>query len=70
MHDDNNLYLALGRLEGMMQAVLTNQTASGERMDSIEKRTTSLEHWRAYTVGISATLSFLGILAANALGLT
>lgn len=69
MPDDNNLYLALGRLEGMMQAVLTNQSSHSERMDAAEKRLASLENWRAYTVGLSAAASFGALIVARLLGL-
>ena len=69
MADDNNLYLALGRLEGMMQAVLTNQSTHSERMDAAEKRLAGLENWRAYTVGLSAAISFGALLVSRLLGL-
>jgi len=53
------LLLLLGRLDGKMDAVLRRMDNNDKMHDELEDRITSLEHWRAYILGIAALLSAL-----------
>lgn len=62
------LLLLLGRLDGKMDAVLQRMDINDKHHDELEQRITSLEHWRAYILGIAAILS--AIVATFATKLT
>ena len=62
------LLLLLGKLDGKMDAVLQRMDANDKTHDELDVRVTSLEHWRAYILGIAAILS--AIIATFATKLT
>jgi hypothetical protein len=54
-----DLFLHLGRLEGKVDAILSNQTEQKKRIESIEVRVSKLENYKSYLIGISATIGAL-----------
>ena len=58
MADPNNdLYLAMGRLEGKMDAVHRSLLDQKGAVDKLDERVTSLEHGKHYMLGIVAVVS-------------
>ena len=49
------ILLALGRLEGKVDALMTQQMRTQEDMDSLERRVRTLEGSKAILVGICTT---------------
>jgi hypothetical protein len=58
MEDNSNLYLMLGRLEGKVDALLSNQTRTDEALSDHEERITSIEAMVQQKRGV---WQFLGI---------
>ena len=62
---DGSILLLLGRIDGKLDAAITQGQANSERIDAQDKRISALERWRAYLVGIAAASGgggyFLGI---------
>lgn len=54
-HD--NLFLHLGRLEGKVDAILSNQSNMDKRLDEHEKRLGVLERYRSWQLGVSAAIA-------------
>ena len=60
-HDE--LFLAIGRLEGKVDSILAQQSRQNDELKSHDNRIRSLEHSRGYMLGwaaaIVATVSFI-----------
>ena len=60
-HDE--LFLAIGRLEGKVDSILAQQSRQNDELKSHDNRIRSLEHSRGYMLGwaaaIGATVSFI-----------
>lgn len=54
-HD--NLFLHLGRLEGKVDAILSNQSSMDKRLDEHENRISILERYRSWQLGVSAAIA-------------
>lgn len=59
---------ALGRLEGKMDAVLKGQEQLHEGLALVTARTTKLERWQSWVIGVSATVGAGAALAMRLLG--
>jgi hypothetical protein len=51
-----NIFLHLGRLEGKVDAILANQTLMAKQLDHHDQRLGKLENYKAYLIGVSATV--------------
>ena len=60
---NDELLLALGRLEGKVDALITRQTVHDEELDRMDSRLRKLENSRSWLMGasaaIGASMSFL-----------
>ena len=60
---NDELLLALGRLEGKVDALITRQTLHDEELDRMDSRLRKLENSRSWLMGasaaIGASMSFL-----------
>lgn len=56
--DENALFI-LGRLEGKVDAILSNQHGMNKRLDDHEKRLGMVEQHRAWMLGASAVVASL-----------
>jgi hypothetical protein len=65
-HELPDLMLALGRLEGKMDALLQMQRLHSEELQNQEERIRLLEHSRSFTIGAAA---FAGALSSIAFSL-
>lgn len=65
LHNDSELILAIGRLEGKLDAFLQMQTQHEDRLKSYEIRLRLLENSRSYLYGIAVVLGFIGSLGLN-----
>ena len=63
MHDE--LFLALGRLEGKMDALLQMQRIQEEQIKNHEERLRELEHSRSFTLGMAAAIGAAVSLTLN-----
>ena len=63
MEDSNQIMLALGRLEGKVDAMLTKQKSQDETLEKHDRRIRPLEQSRSWLLGasaiIGASVSFL-----------
>ena len=63
MEDSNQIMLALGRLEGKVDAMLTKQKSQDEALEKHDRRIRILEQSRSWLLGasaiIGASVSFL-----------
>lgn len=55
-HDLPELMLALGRLEGKLDAILQMQRVQEEQIKSIDERLRVLEHARSFSLGAAAVV--------------
>lgn len=55
-HDLPELMLALGRLEGKLDAVLQLQRIQEEQIKSLDERLRKLEHARSFSIGAAAVV--------------
>lgn len=62
MDDSREILLALGRLEGKVEALISLQNSHGEELDRIDKRVRLLEQGKAALFGGAAVV---GALAAS-----
>lgn len=62
-HDE--LFLAIGRLEGKVDSILAQQSRQTDELKSHDARIRSLEHSRGYILGWSAAIGAGVSLAAN-----
>ena len=51
---NNDLMLALGRLEGKVDALIQGQAAQGEKLNAHDKRIRELEQAKSWLLGIAA----------------
>jgi hypothetical protein len=54
MHNEAEVMLALGRLEGKMDAILQMQRIQEEQLKSHDERIRELEHSRSFFIGAAA----------------
>ncbi len=54
---NDNLFLHLGRLEGKVDAILSNQTLMANELEDHDKRIGKLEQHRAWFLGASAVVA-------------
>ncbi len=63
MENSNQIMLALGRLEGKVDAMLTKQKSQDETLEKHDRRIRTLEQSRSWLLGasaiIGASVSFL-----------
>ena len=62
-HDE--LFLAIGRLEGKVDSLITMQSRQSEEIKEHDHRLRSLEHSRGYMLGWAAAIGAGMSLAAN-----
>jgi hypothetical protein len=56
MHTEAELMLAVGRLEGKVDAILQMQRLHEEQIKNHEERLRELEHSRSFTMGMAAAV--------------
>jgi len=59
IHNEAELILVIGRLEGKLDAFLQMHRSHEERLKSYENRIRLLENSRSYVYGIAAVLGFI-----------
>lgn len=62
MNGDTDIRRSLGRIEGQLQSILTNQTAQTKAIASLEDRASSLERGRAWLTGAAAAIGAIASL--------
>ena len=62
-HDE--LFLAIGRLEGKVDSILAQQGRQSDELKSHDSRIRSLEHSRGYMLGWAAAIGAFFSFAAN-----
>ena len=62
-HDE--LFLAIGRLEGKVDSILAQQSRQSDELKSHDNRIRSLEHSRGYMLGWAAAIGAGMSMAAN-----
>ncbi len=56
MEDINQIMVALGRLEGKVESLLSMQRSHAEDIDKLEKRVRDLEHSKSWLMGAAAII--------------
>lgn len=56
---NDNIFLYLGRLEGKVDAILSNQTIMANQLGEHDKRLEKLEHHHSWFLGASAVVASL-----------
>ena len=56
---DQSLHYMLGKLDGKMDAVLTQTAQLSTRIDAHDKRLGVLEKWKAWVLGVATSISAL-----------
>tara|TARA_Y100000114_G_scaffold153773_1_gene174458 strand:- start:163 stop:372 length:210 start_codon:yes stop_codon:yes gene_type:complete len=69
MESDNQILLALGRLEGKVDAMLTRQKYHDEELDRQDQRLRKLEQGRSWLLGAAAVVGSVCSLLASKLGI-
>ena len=54
---NNNIFLHLGRLEGKVDAILSNQTLMANELEDHDKRIGKLENHHSWFLGASAVVA-------------
>ncbi len=54
MEDINQIMVALGRLEGKVESLLSMQRTHAEDIDKLDKRVRDLEHSKSWLMGAAA----------------
>jgi hypothetical protein len=62
-HDE--LFLAIGRLEGKVDSILAQQSRQNEELKSHDNRIRALEHSKSFTMGWAAAIGAAVSIAAN-----
>tara|TARA_Y100001937_G_scaffold53497_1_gene73762 strand:- start:5064 stop:5273 length:210 start_codon:yes stop_codon:yes gene_type:complete len=62
---DNEILIALGRLEGKVDALITRQAVHDEELDRHDKRLRDLEQSKAWLLGASAAAGALAAFVMN-----
>ena len=68
MDTDNQILLALGRLEGKVDAMLTHQQLQGEELEKHDLRIRKLEQGRSWLLGAAAVIASAFTFIATKLG--
>lgn len=63
MNTDETMLLAIGRLEGKLDAYLHRAEAIEDRTDAVEERVGKLERYRAWLVGVAAAVGVFASIA-------
>jgi len=61
MNNDHELMIALGRLEGKMDALIQMQRIQEEQIKYHEERIRALEHYKSFAMGVAA---FVGAITS------
>lgn len=56
MEDINQIMVALGRLEGKVESLLSMQRSHAEDIDKLDKRVRDLEHSKSWLMGAAAII--------------
>lgn len=56
MENSKDILLALGRLEGKVESLISMQRATEEHVNSLDRRLRTLEQGRSYLLGIAAAI--------------
>lgn len=56
MENSKDILLALGRLEGKVESLISMQHATQEHIDSLDRRIRHLEMGRSYLMGAAAAI--------------
>ena len=62
---DNEILIALGRLEGKVDALIARQAVHDEELDRHDKRLRDLEQSKAWLLGASAAVGALAAFVMN-----
>ena len=65
---DNEILIALGRLEGKVDALITRQAIHDEELDRHDKRLRELEQSRAWILGAAAVIGAVAAFVVNMIG--
>ena len=65
---DNEILIALGRLEGTVDALITRQAIHDEELDRHDKRLRELEQSRAWILGAAAVIGAVAAFLVNMIG--
>lgn len=65
---DNEILIALGRLEGKVDALITRQAIHDEELDRHDKRLRELEQSRAWILGAAAVIGAVAAFLVNMIG--
>jgi hypothetical protein len=68
MEETPNFYLMFGRLEGKVDALLSQQRADSKRLDDHETRITELERLKDRGTGALASLRWVWVIVAAGFG--
>jgi len=62
---DNEILIALGRLEGKVDSLISRQAVHDEELDRHDKRIRELEQAKSYLVGIGAASGAIAAYVIN-----
>tara|TARA_R100001594_G_C3922744_1_gene236136 strand:- start:95 stop:316 length:222 start_codon:yes stop_codon:yes gene_type:complete len=65
---DKEILLALGRLEGKVDALITRQSVHDEELERHDKRLRRLEESKSWLLGVAAAVGGIVSLAINYIG--
>lgn len=65
MSAQDDLMLAIGRLEGKVDSILATMRVHHEELKSLDERVSTLEHHRSWILGGAAAISLLTAEAVN-----
>ncbi len=65
---DNEILIALGRLEGKVDALIARQAIHDEELDRHDKRLRDLEQSRAWILGAAAVIGAVAAFIVNMIG--
>lgn len=65
---EKEILIALGRLEGKVDALMTRQAIHDEKLEGHDKRLRELEQSKAWILGAAAVLGALGAFIMNLIG--
>ena len=68
MSMDNEILIALGRLEGKVDALISRQAVHDEELDRHDKRLRDLEQSRSWILGASAVIGAAAAFTVNFIG--
>ena len=70
VNDNNNLMLALGRLEGKVDSLISVQRSQDQSIGLLEKRLRALESSRSWLLGAAGVLGAMSSQLMNWIGVT